>query len=49
MHLVDFVLIALLAAGIFFAVRHAWRNRGGCCGGGCAGCKKSCAKRGGVR
>ena len=31
------LLLGLLAAAVFFAVRHSLRHRG--CGGDCAGCK----------
>lgn len=41
MNAIDIILLALVAAAVFFAGRHVWRRRGkGCCGecGSCAGC-----------
>ena len=42
MHPIDLILIALLAAGVFLALRSAWRHRGGC-GGDCAHCASRCS------
>ncbi|MBC5580698.1 FeoB-associated Cys-rich membrane protein [Anaerofilum sp. BX8] len=45
MHLIDFVLIGLLALAAALAVRHWTRRRGrGCCGD-CAACAARCAGR----
>lgn len=43
MKLIDILLVALLAAVIFFAVRRTIRTRkSGGCGCGCPGCTGSC-------
>lgn len=45
MGLLDWILIALVAAGLFFAVRHIIKHKGGCCGGGsCSGCGGDCER-----
>lgn len=49
MNLVDFILIAVIAAAIFLAVRSILKRKksGGCCSGGCSNCsscKKGCGK-----
>ena len=52
MHLIDYILIALIAAAVIGAV--VWRRRhraNGCCGAGgccgdCAGCAARCEQRG---
>ena len=43
----DFIILAAIAAALFFAVRAVFRDRkgGGChCGSGCSGCCKKCRK-----
>ena len=45
----DFIILAAIAAALFFAVRAALRDRkgGGCRCGGCSGCpgrRKKCGK-----
>ena len=44
---VDFVILALVAALLFFAVRHAVRHRGDSCRGDCSRCPYhgNCGKR----
>ena len=47
---IDFLLLALLAAGVLLALRAALRHPG--CGGDCARCaraKKNCNRNGGTR
>ncbi|MBQ7547541.1 MAG: FeoB-associated Cys-rich membrane protein [Clostridia bacterium] len=44
MHLIDWILIALIALCAALAVRHMWKKRGACCGD-CAACRKNCAQR----
>ena len=38
MNLVDFLLLAVLAAGVYMALRAIRRGRTGGCSGQCAGC-----------
>lgn len=40
MGIADYIILAVLAAAVIFAVRHMLRNKGGC-SGGCAGCPRS--------
>ena len=40
----EFVILALVAVGVFFALRHVKRN-GVSCGGNCAGCSADCKHR----
>ena len=38
MHLIDLILILLIASAVFFAIR-TYRKKGACsCGGSCEGC-----------
>ena len=40
----DFLVIALVAAGVFFALRSIRKNlKAGQCPGGCAGCGRGCS------
>ena len=47
MGLIDFVILAAVAALLFLAVRHAFRHRGESCGGDCSACPyyKNCGKQ----
>ena len=40
----DILLILLLAAGLFFALRHIKKHKSSC-GGNCAGCTMDCGKK----
>ena len=43
----DFIILAAIAAALFFAVRAVFRDRkggGSRCGSGCSGCCKKCRK-----
>ncbi len=43
MHLIDLVLIALIALAVYFAIR-TYRKKGACsCGGSCEGCSVKAA------
>ena len=44
MHLIDWVLLAILAVILFFALRRTFRSKGSCncAGGGCSGNCASC-------
>ena len=46
MNLVDYILIAIIAAALFLAVRSILKRKksGGCCSGCCSSCKKGCGK-----
>lgn len=39
----DIVILILLAAAVFFALRQIFIKRGCSCGGSCGGCSCSCA------
>lgn len=44
MRVIDFFFLALIALGVFFAIRsiHRQHKNGGCCCG-CSGCNGSCS------
>lgn len=43
MHLIDLILILLIASAVFFAIR-TYRKKGACsCGGSCEGCSAKAA------
>lgn len=45
MSILDWILVALVVVGLFFAIRHIIKHKGGCCGGGsCSGCCGNCSK-----
>lgn len=51
MSIIDYLLLAVIGAGLYFALRHMKKNKGGCCGGGgcCGDCRNcnstTCGKR----
>ena len=46
MNIWDILILAAVAAAVFFAVRRVWKTRrSGGCGCGCAGCNGACGKK----
>ncbi|MDY4082023.1 MAG: FeoB-associated Cys-rich membrane protein [Candidatus Metalachnospira sp.] len=46
MSLLDWILVAAVIIGLYFAVRHIIKHKGGCsCSGGCSGNCSSCTDK----